>query len=195
MNWITLIILTALVGCHSNPTEEPTDNKEEVQDKHQAYRNGATDARKINAIYKDEDLSNQIFSAMKNSNDFEDGNVRVVAFKHIILLLGQVPTTEQRTKAHSIAGHYGGKRRIVNRITIEGPISSLSHTSDTWITTKVKAQLISGYAFKAGQFKVTTENGIVYLLGNVSAQESALATKIARDTKGVRKVVTLFEHK
>ena len=194
MNWISIIVMLSLVGCHS-PSEQLVEKKEQTQDKHQAYRNGATDARKINAIYKDEDLSNQIFSAIKNSNDFTDGNIRVVAFKHIVLLLGQVPTTDQRTKAHNIARHYGGNRRIVNRITIEGPISALSHTSDTWITTKVKAQLISGYAFKAGQFKVTTENGIVYLLGNVSAQESALATKIARETKGVRKVVTLFEHK
>ena len=42
--------------------------------------------------------------------------------------------------------------------------------------------------------KVTTEAGVVYLMGIVTEQEAADAVEIARTTGGVRKVVKIFEY-
>lgn len=191
MPLIIIIILLSVVGCHSMPPEE---KKDESLDPHATYRNNYQDVRRINVIYQDEELSNKILLAIKSTGHFNNSNLRVITYNQIILLLGQTPTVDQRHQAFVVATQFRGKRRVVNRISIEGPVSTLTHTSDTWISTKVKAQLISRYALKAAQFKVTTENGVVYLLGKVSAHESALATRLARETEGVRKVVTLFEY-
>ena len=49
-------------------------------------------------------------------------------------------------------------------------------------------------AINAGRIKVITEDGIVYLMGLVKPREEEIAVDIARYTKGVKKVVKLFEY-
>ena len=62
-------------------------------------------------------------------------------------------------------------------------------TSDTWITTKVKAQLASTDGVKSSDISVTTVNGEVTLTG-VLANHIAIkkAVTAARSVKGVTKV-------
>jgi hyperosmotically inducible periplasmic protein len=61
--------------------------------------------------------------------------------------------------------------------------------SDTKITAKVKRDLHEGKVTKGGDIDVDTVNGIVTLHGTVrSASASAKATRIARNTEGVKGV-------
>jgi osmotically-inducible protein OsmY len=46
----------------------------------------------------------------------------------------------------------------------------------------------------AGQVKVVTENGAVYLMGLVSQTEGDSAANLARNVSGVTKVVKVFEY-
>lgn len=63
--------------------------------------------------------------------------------------------------------------------------------SDSWITTKVKSQLVADDLVKARVINVTTDNGVVALAGLLdSSAERDRAVQIARDTKGVRRVDT-----
>lgn len=48
--------------------------------------------------------------------------------------------------------------------------------------------------FQANHVKVLTENGVVYLLGQVDREEAQSAVKIAKSTDGVHKVVQVFEY-
>ena len=57
---------------------------------------------------------------------------------------------------------------------------------DTWITTKVKADLVKDKSTKAHEITVNTKAGVVVLTGIVgSAAEKAQAEKDARSVKGV----------
>ena len=49
----------------------------------------------------------------------------------------------------------------------------------------------SGYPFN--QVKVTTERGVVYLMGLLTPEEATAAAKVVSETAGVQRVVTLFE--
>jgi osmotically-inducible protein OsmY len=42
--------------------------------------------------------------------------------------------------------------------------------------------------------KVATEAGVVYLMGLVTKSEAEVATKVARTTSGVKRVVRVFEY-
>ena len=42
---------------------------------------------------------------------------------------------------------------------------------------------------------MVTDNSTVFLLGIVNSEQAEIATKIARETSGVQKVVTLWEIK
>lgn len=63
--------------------------------------------------------------------------------------------------------------------------------SDSWITTKVKSQLVADELVKAREINVTTDNGVVTLAGLLdSSAEKTRAVQIANDTKGVKRVNT-----
>ena len=61
--------------------------------------------------------------------------------------------------------------------------------SDSWITTKVKAELVKDKMTKARHIEVDTANGVVTLSGTVNSDdERAKAEQDARGVKGVTDV-------
>lgn len=62
--------------------------------------------------------------------------------------------------------------------------------SDTWITTKVKTELMSANDVPGTDIKVETVNGVVKLSGSVDKKQAEKAASIARNVDGVKKVDT-----
>nr|WP_315493708.1 BON domain-containing protein [uncultured Rhodoferax sp.] len=61
--------------------------------------------------------------------------------------------------------------------------------SDSWITTKVKSEILANSASKAFKVSVTTKGGVVSLKGKLPTQDAAdLVQKIAEGVKGVQSV-------
>jgi len=66
---------------------------------------------------------------------------------------------------------------------------SAQPVDDTWITTKVKADLLASSNVPGTDIKVETVNGVVNLSGTVASQaEKDKALKVARGIKGVKTV-------
>ena len=80
-----------------------------------------------------------------------------------------------------------------------GPVGRASSgsdvTSDAWITTKIKSQMLATEDLKSGSIKVVTENGTVYLMGIVKHEQADIAVDIARQVSGVQKVVKIFQYR
>ena len=67
--------------------------------------------------------------------------------------------------------------------------SSEQPVTDTWITTKVKADLATTEGIKSGDISVTTKNGLVTLSGTVNSKAQVQkAVAITRAVKGVHDV-------
>ena len=67
--------------------------------------------------------------------------------------------------------------------------SSEQPVSDTWITTKVKAELATTEGVKSGDISVTTKNGLVTLSGTVNSKAQVQKSiAAAKSVKGVRDV-------
>ena len=67
--------------------------------------------------------------------------------------------------------------------------SSNQPVTDTWITTKVKAELATTEGIKSGDIDVTTKNGLVTLSGVVNSKaQMQKAVALAKSVKGVRQV-------
>ncbi len=64
-----------------------------------------------------------------------------------------------------------------------------AYVDDSWITTKVKSQMVANKEVKAHNINVDTSQGVVTLTGTAENwQESNKAAEIARDIKGVKSV-------
>jgi hyperosmotically inducible protein len=63
-------------------------------------------------------------------------------------------------------------------------------TSDTWLTTKIKADILTERGLPGGDIKVETKDGVVNLSSDVTITEGQkqLAVSIAKKIKGVRHV-------
>jgi len=61
--------------------------------------------------------------------------------------------------------------------------------TDTWITTKVKAELATTDGVKSGDISVTTKDGLVTLSGVVNSKAQVQkSVAVAKSVKGVHKV-------
>ena len=80
-----------------------------------------------------------------------------------------------------------------NSRKVASPSSGMTRTSDTWITTKVKSWLLGSTNIQGTRVKVVTENGVVYLMGLVTLDESNRIADTAAGLSGVQRVVKLFE--
>jgi osmotically-inducible protein OsmY len=121
-------------------------------------------------------------------------HVNVTSFNRRVLLTGEVPDAATRAKVEEIARGVHDVREIQDELII-GPVSSLgSRTNDSFITAKVKSRFLDDKRFQANQVKVVTEDDTVYLMGLVKHSEGDAAAEVAARTKGVGKVVKVFEY-
>lgn len=151
------------------------------------------DRRTSGTYVEDENIE---LKATKNIYDTlgEASHVNVTSFKGNVLLTGEVPDEQTRTKAGNLILAIENVKSITNELAI-GPKSSISsRTNDSYITSKVKAQFVTENRFQANYVKVVTENSVVYLLGYVTQKEAEDAAEIARNTGGVTRVVKVFEY-
>ena len=85
-----------------------------------------------------------------------------------------------------------GATEVYNEIRTGQKVSLGTSSSDTWITTKIRSQLLGSDQVKSSNVKVTTENGEVFLLGLVTQEEAKAAADIASRVSGVKHVTTAF---
>lgn len=124
----------------------------------------------------------------------ENSHVNVTSFNRKVLLSGEVPDETARAAAGREIKSLPNVHRVFNELAIAGPSSFASRSSDTLITSKVLAGLIDAKDVYAHAFKITTERGIVYMMGRVTEREGRLGARIASSVSGVQKVVTLYEY-
>ena len=133
-------------------------------------------------------------SIYADTKKFKDTNVSVSTFNNVVLLAGQVPKPDMRNQIEKIVQKIPDIHEIHNLITVSNPVSTLTQISDTWITTKIKAQLIAANEIDPSKIKVITENGTVYLIGIIPPEQAQQAVQIARTTSGVQNVIKVFSY-
>lgn len=118
----------------------------------------------------------------------------VASYNGVVLLAGQTPREELKQIAEQTASNVQRVKRVHNELQITQPSSALARSNDSWLTTKIKTQMLADQNVPGSRIKVITENGIVYLLGLVTRQEGNRATSVVQGVSGVQRIVKLFEY-
>ncbi|WP_157267500.1 BON domain-containing protein [Azohydromonas aeria] len=121
------------------------------------------------------------------------GHLNFTAYNRTLLITGEVPTEEDRQAVERAVAGVENLRSVVNELGVLGNSSLTARSSDAIITSKVKASFVDAKDLQASAVKVTTERGVVYLMGRVTEREATRATELARNVGGVTKVVRVFE--
>lgn len=154
----------------------------------------ATDPRTAGTQVDDTTLNSRMGMKIKNNgSQFIGARIVSSTYSGDIILTGQA-SREQIEKAESLAYEVDGVKKVYNQIRVGQPVSAGTITNDTWITTKVKSQLILNAKTKARNIKVVTENREVFLIGIVTPEDGKAAAQLASKVDGVKKVITLFTY-
>lgn len=121
-------------------------------------------------------------------------HINVHVYNAVVLLTGEVPTEELKVLAGDTARAYHGVRQVHNELQLGGNSSIISRTNDSIITGHVKTKLIFERSVDASDIEVITEDSVVYLMGTIKRATGAKAANIASNTRGVKKVVRVFEY-
>lgn len=121
-------------------------------------------------------------------------HIVVASYNGVVLLAGQTPRAELKQMAEQAAASVQRVKRVHNELQVLQPSSALARSNDSWLTTKIKAQMLADNSIPGSRIKVITENGIVYLLGLVTRQEGNRATSLVQGVGGVQRIVKLFEY-
>ncbi len=148
--------------------------------------------------YTQRDDSRNETLAVKNIQashpDLAEANINATGFQGSVLLTGQVNSQELATIAAKTVERLRNVRRVYNELAVSGTTSIISRTNDVWLTSKVNASLQSNEDLDSSRIKVTTENGVVYLMGAISRQEADMAVKSVQGVTGVQKIVKVFNY-
>lgn len=152
----------------------------------------ATDRRTVGQQVEDQAIEMKAASEMRRL--FEDtARVNATAYSGLLLLTGDVPTEQAKQQAGDAAQKVEKVNRVVNELRVGEPTALSVRSNDTWLTSKVKTALINTREVPSRTINVTTERGVVYLLGKVTSDEGRRAAIAASSVKGVNKVVKLFQ--
>ena len=139
-----------------------------------------------------EDEGIELRSVNRIYNELGDQlHVNVTSYNRVVLLTGQVFTQADRDLVENTARTLPNARYIVNEVSV-GNLAA-STPNDALTSARVKTALVGSRNVRSNAVKVTTENGVVYLMGIVTQQESDRAAAVASGVSGVQKVVKVFE--
>lgn len=179
-----IALILACTGC-TTIIEATTDEPLQL-DKGKRTLGAAVDDQQLEIIAK--------VNIKKTSEELKNANISVVAFNGIILLTGQVPRNELRLTAGNTVKKIHKVRQVFNEIQVQGKTSILSRTNDSWLTTKVKSNLLANRDIDSSRIKIVTEDGTVYMLGLLSRMEADRAAQAISRIGGVQKVVKAVEY-
>lgn len=153
------------------------------------------DSRGVRQIEKDTRVGHDVGVVLTRHKSLKTSHIVVSSFYQMVLLAGEVPNEKLKNVAEKLTLKVPGVRRVYNQITI-GPNNSLKGQAlDAWLTTKVKSSMLTKSGLRSGAFKVVSEQGVVFLMGDVTHEQANLAVDVARRIDGVVRVVKLFKYK
>jgi len=139
------------------------------------------EAKAKDALYKDPERAKRI-------------HINITSYNRVVLLTGEVLSKTLRNQVVDTVRRLDKVRRVHNEIRVADLTGFQSRTNDSWITSKVKTQMLAAKGFDSSRVKVVTEAGAVYLMGLVSRDMGKQAADIARQVSGVKRVVKIFEY-
>jgi osmotically-inducible protein OsmY len=119
--------------------------------------------------------------------------VNVTCFNRFALITGQVPNDATKQGIERIVGGIAPIKGIANELHV-ARVDTGVRRSDSGISGDVRTRFLEDKSFNREHIKVYTEEGVVYLLGIVTRAEADAASEIAATTRGVKKVVRVFEY-
>lgn len=153
-----------------------------------------TDPRTSTEIWDDHYIDSEIIGIIKKPPFRNKTRITSSTFRGDVIVMGQSTDPTLLSSLKEKIRKIKGVKSVHNQVRIREPLNAAAITEDTWLTTKVKSALVTDNRLAGVKIVVVTENKEVFLLGYISHKHADIATEIARNVSGVRKVIRAFQY-
>jgi hyperosmotically inducible protein len=153
------------------------------------------------AAISDTAITAQVQAGLATDRDLQAANINVTTSNGVVTLMGSVSDMSARSAAERSAMSIAGVRSVSNDLTtssggvassgsLGGAIDGAQEAvSDTWITSKVKSELLADSVSQGFEVSVETHDGVVALEGTLPDQDALdHVLALARSVDGVQRV-------
>jgi len=153
----------------------------------------ANDERSVGQHVDDVVIASKIDALLIAEKEMPSRWVSVEVIDSVVWLTGYLPSQHHIDRAVHICRTVKGVMDVKSELHVGEP-STGSLFSDSWITTKIKANLLEDKTVSGFGIHVETVDGKVYLQGIVKNSEQRYRAKeIVRKTSGVTAIVDLLQ--
>lgn len=121
-------------------------------------------------------------------------HINVDVFNGNVVLSGQTSSPALVSQAEQIARGVNGTRNLYNGLVVAKNTPTWRRIQDSWITARVYNGIDNAPLSPRNRVHVITENGTVFMMGNIQRYEADGLANIAARVGGVNAVVKVFEY-
>ena len=156
----------------------------------------------VGAAISDTDVTAKVKYRLAGKRGLKDSDISVTTTNGVVTLTGTAGSSGAKNEAGKIARTVEGVKSVDNQLTTRSSSKAGAdakalgrdakhEVSDSWITTKVKSELLADSVTKSFDVKVVTTGGVVVLSGKLPDKDAvAHAKDVAEKVDGVKSVDT-----
>lgn len=167
-----------------------------------AYADDATPhSDSIGAAITDTAVTAKVKAKLLDDTRLKNSKISVTTTNGAVTLTGSAPSSDAAAAAKELASSVDGVKSVDDQVSTPSLADTVAsktdkaakktgkYASDSWITTKVKSDLLADSVTKGLDISVQTSNGVVALSGTVATQDAIdHAEDVAKKVKGVKSV-------
>lgn len=153
-----------------------------------------SDERSISTQIDDDNISLAALDKITNLDlNHRDMRINLITNNGYLLVIGQVNNDAEKQIIERQLNTLKNVKEVYNELRVKRPIGFTQQSQDSWITTKAKSQLTAHEDVNSFKIKVVTEDGELFLIGQVDKKTADTATNVARKISGVKRVNRVFQ--
>jgi len=153
----------------------------------------------VGAAISDSAITTKVKANFLGDERLKGSHIKVTTTNGVVTLTGSAAGADSKAAAEDIAKDVDGVRSVDDELTSPSSSGSMHKAvaktervgSDSWITTKVKSEIMSDSVSKGFKVSVKTVNGVVMLSGVLPNDDAVAHVKdLAEKVEGVKSVKT-----
>ncbi len=145
-----------------------------------------------------EDISLEKTAAInlyKADPEFRNAHVLFMSFYSNVLIAGQVLNSQQKQIAEDTVRSMREVKQVHNELVVTPHINSyLNRAKDSIISAQISTTLTFTKDFPSSQVKVLVEDGVIYVMGKLTHNQSEQAINLIKTIPDIKKIVKMVDY-
>ena len=157
-------------------------------------RNPTVEPRGVMQKMEDTSITFRIANLIKHNKEVSDkAEINVTTVNAIVLLTGNVKSAQDKQWCEDTAAEHPKVLKVINELKVQKRRNVVALAKDKALQTSVKVRMIAELVDENPTVHVVVYAKTVYLMGVVSQDVADRAVRVARETRSVDRVITIFQ--